>query len=140
MVTKNTIFVLGPALSTSDGGSISVRFVKGIVEGSKAASGPPIICDVRDVARAHVLAAEIPNAKGRHFVSQPGAVLPEAMAAAIRGSVRDAGFEEEAALVPKAEAPQGETGKARIDASRTVNELGVFLRFSEETLRDAARP
>jgi len=63
------------------------------------------------------------------------------MAAAIRGSVRVAGFEEEAALLPKAEAPPaGETGKARIDASRTVNELGVFLRSSEETLRDAARP
>ena len=86
MVTNNDIFVLGPALSASDGGSISVGFVKGIVEGSKAASGPPITCDVRNIARAHVLAAENPSAKGRHFVSQPGAVLPEAMATAIRGS------------------------------------------------------
>ena len=41
---------------------------------------------------------------------------------------------------PQAEAaPEGETGKARIDASRTVEELGVSLRSPEETLRDAAR-
>ena len=86
-------------------------------------------------------AAEDPSAKGRYIFFQSGALLPEAMAAATRGAVRDAGFEDEAALLPKAEAPQaGETGKARIDASRTVNELGVFLRSSEETLRDAARP
>ena len=31
--------------------------------------GTPLICDVRDVARAHVLAAEIPSASGRYIVS-----------------------------------------------------------------------
>ena len=140
LVTINPNFVLGPALSAADGGSISVGYVKGMVEGSSAAGGSLTICDVRDVARAHVVAAEDPGAKGRYIVSQPGAVLPGAIAAAIRGAVRDAGFEAEAALLPEAEAPPaGESGKARIDASRTVNELGVFLRPPEETLRDAAR-
>jgi nucleoside-diphosphate-sugar epimerase len=141
LVTVNPNFVLGPALSAAPdgGGSISVSYIKGMVEG-KAASGSPIICDVRDVARAHVVAAENPDAKGRYIVSQPGAVLPETMAEAIRGAVRDAGFGKEAALLPPAEAsPAGETGKARIDASRTVEELGVSLRSPEETLRDAAR-
>ena len=141
LVTVNPNFVLGPALSAAPdgGGSISVSYIKGMVEG-KAASGSPIICDVRDVARAHVVAAENPDAKGRYIVSQPGAVLPETMAEAIRGAVRDAGCGKEAALLPPAEAsPAGETGKARIDASRTVEELGVSLRSPEETLRDAAR-
>jgi nucleoside-diphosphate-sugar epimerase len=135
LVTVNPNFVLGPALSAAPdgGGSISVSYIKGMVEG-KAASGSPIICDVR------VVAAENPDAKGRYIVSQPGAVLPETMAEAIRGAVRDAGFGKEAALLPPAEAsPAGETGKARIDASRTVEELGVSLRSPEETLRDAAR-
>ena len=142
LVTVNPNFVLGPALSAAPdgGGSISVSYVKGMVEGSRAASGSPIICDVRDVARAHVVAAENPEAKGRYIVSQPGAVLPEAMAEAVRSAVRDAGFAREAALLPPAEAaPAGETGKARIDARRTVEELGVLLRSPEETLRDAAR-
>lgn len=139
LVTINPNFVLGPALSAADSGSISVGYIKAMVEG-KAAGGSPIICDVRDVARAHVVAAEDAKAKGRYIVSQPGAVLPEAMAAAVRGAVRDAGFAKEAALLPQAEAaPEGETGKARIDATRTVDELGVSLRSPEETLRDAAR-
>lgn len=140
LVAVNPNFVLGPALSSADGGSLSVGYVKAMVEGSKPASGSPIICDVRDVARAHVVAAENPEAKGRYIVSQPGAFLPEAMAAAIKGAVRDAGFDEEAAALPAPEAPPvGETGKARIDSSRTIGELGVALRPPEETLRDAAR-
>ena len=38
--------------------------VQGLLEG-QAPSGTPIICDVRDVARAHILAAETPSASGR---------------------------------------------------------------------------
>ena len=140
LVAVNPNFVLGPALSSADGGSLSVGYVKAMVEGSKPASGSPIICDVRDVARAHVVAAQNPEAKGMYIVSQPGAFLPEAMAAAIKGAVRDTGFDEEAAALPAPEAPPvGETGKARIDSSRTIGELGVALRPPEETLRDAAR-
>ena len=136
----NPNFVLGPTLATDPGGSISVNYVKAMVEGAKPASGSPIICDVRDVARAHVVAAEDPDAKGRYIVSQPGAVLPAEMAAAIKEAVADAGFAEEAARLPAAEAPpKGETGRARIDASRTAKELGVSLRSPAETLRDAAR-
>ena len=38
--------------------------MQGIVEGGKIEGGP-IICDVRDVAAAHILAAETPSASGR---------------------------------------------------------------------------
>jgi nucleoside-diphosphate-sugar epimerase len=34
-----------------------------------AIGGPWRLCDVRDVARAHVLAAETPGASGRYIVS-----------------------------------------------------------------------
>ena len=36
--------------------------VQAILEGTSAPEGTPIICDVRDVARAHVLASELPLA------------------------------------------------------------------------------
>ena len=42
--------------------------VQAWVEG-KAQSGAPVFADVRDVARAHVLAAETPAAKGRYIVA-----------------------------------------------------------------------
>ena len=35
----------------------------------------PWVCDVRDIARGHIRAAEIPEAKGRHLVTQ-GATVP----------------------------------------------------------------
>ncbi len=43
--------------------------VQGIAEG-KPVEGTPLICDVRDVAMAHILAAETPSATGRYIVSQ----------------------------------------------------------------------
>lgn len=36
-------------------------------------------CDVRDVARAHVLAAEVPSAKGRYLVSHDRTVSDKAV-------------------------------------------------------------
>ena len=42
---------------------------QGLAEG-KPAQGTPLICDVRDVAAAHVAAAETPSASGRYIVSQ----------------------------------------------------------------------
>ena len=46
-----------------------------LVEGSPA-SFAPVLCDVRDVARAHVLAAEMPSASGRYIVSAQKATAP----------------------------------------------------------------
>jgi nucleoside-diphosphate-sugar epimerase len=42
--------------------------VQGWLEGG-AQSGAPVFADVRDVARAHVLAVEVPEAKGRYIVA-----------------------------------------------------------------------
>ncbi|KAK9807370.1 hypothetical protein WJX73_008107 [Symbiochloris irregularis] len=58
-------FILGPPLSPHAEG-VSFEWMKALLEGQPP-SGTPIICDVRDVARAHVLAAETPSASGRYI-------------------------------------------------------------------------
>ena len=44
--------------------------VQSLLEG-KTEELPARVCDVRDVARAHVRAIEEPSASGRHIISQP---------------------------------------------------------------------
>jgi nucleoside-diphosphate-sugar epimerase len=57
----------GPIISEQQAGGVSVGFMKGILESeaSKNFKGSWIVNDVRDVAAAHILAAENPAAKGR---------------------------------------------------------------------------
>lgn len=75
LVTVLPNFVLGPMVSTRVDG-LSVGFIKGWLEG-KASDGPALVCDVRDVAAAHVLAVENPAAKGRYIVSNAHAMSPK---------------------------------------------------------------
>ncbi len=56
---------------------------QGLIEG-KAAEGTPIICDVRDVAAAHVAAAETPAASGRYIVSQRAPITPRVVSEVYR--------------------------------------------------------
>ena len=44
--------------------------MQSLLEG-KTEELPARVCDVRDVARAHVRAIEEPSASGRHIISQP---------------------------------------------------------------------
>ena len=62
--------------------------VQGIVEG-KPVEGTPLICDVRDVANAHVLAAETPSASGRYIVSQGTPVTATYLSKVLRVSLRN---------------------------------------------------
>jgi nucleoside-diphosphate-sugar epimerase len=59
--------VQGPVLSGDQSGGVSVGFMKGILESppDKEFEGSWTVVDVRDVAAAHLLAAEKPQAKGR---------------------------------------------------------------------------
>jgi hypothetical protein len=50
------------------------------VEGA-AQSGAPVFADVRDVARAHVLAAENPSASGRYIVANSHSTPPSHISA-----------------------------------------------------------
>ncbi len=70
LVVINPSFVMGPALSKiSDSGSLA--FLKDFLSG-KMRSGVPAIdfgyVDIRNVAKAHILAASLPNAEGRNII------------------------------------------------------------------------
>ncbi len=60
--------------------------MQGIAEGAPA-QGTPLICDVRDVARAHVLAAETPSASGRYIVSHRAPLTATALSKALQVSL-----------------------------------------------------
>jgi len=57
----------GPVISPEQSGGVSVGFMKGILESpaDKDFDGSWTVVDVRDVAAAHLLAAERQAAKGR---------------------------------------------------------------------------
>ena len=52
----------------------AVQNLQGLLEGTKD-SLMPWVCNVRGTVRAHIRAAEMPAAKGRHIVSQ-GSTVP----------------------------------------------------------------
>ena len=71
LLVINPSFVLGPALSDRSD-STSVNFMRDMVNGRFATGCPPFyfgVVDVRDVARAHILAGFTPGASGRHITS-----------------------------------------------------------------------
>ena len=49
--------------------------LQGLIEGTNK-EVTPWVCDVRDIARAHVLAAEVPTAKGRYGRQSAGTTRP----------------------------------------------------------------
>ena len=57
--------------------------MQGVAEGT-ALQGTPLICDVRDVARAHVVAAEEPSASGRYIVSHRAPLTATALSKALQ--------------------------------------------------------
>ena len=44
--------------------TVHILIMQGLIEGTND-TVTPWVCDVRDIARAHVLAVEVPSAKGR---------------------------------------------------------------------------
>jgi nucleoside-diphosphate-sugar epimerase len=120
-------FVMGPPLSRAARGSTSVGWFKAWVEGG-AHAGCATICDVRDVARAHILAAETPTANGRYIVAA-GPAPPQDVARWLGERFPGAAF-----AAPAAEAPAG----PGVDASRARRDLGLALTPVRETLLDMA--
>jgi len=72
LVVINPSFVMGPSLTKATE-SESLTFMKDMLKG-KFAMGAPDLCfgfvDVRDVAKAHVLAGEKMDAEGRHLLAE----------------------------------------------------------------------
>jgi dihydroflavonol-4-reductase len=74
LVVINPALVVGPAV-TADPTSESFANVRKMVDGTSRFGAPRIcfgIVDVRDVARAHIAAAYLPEAGGRHILAAEG--------------------------------------------------------------------
>ncbi|HBH24114.1 MAG TPA: diaminohydroxyphosphoribosylaminopyrimidine deaminase [Cytophagales bacterium] len=70
LVVINPGFVMGPSLSKRID-SASVSFIKALVDGTYKSGAPELhfgFVDVRDVAKAHILAGFKPEATGRHIL------------------------------------------------------------------------
>ncbi|KAK9809645.1 hypothetical protein WJX73_010739 [Symbiochloris irregularis] len=86
------------------------------------------VADVRDVARAHILAAELPQAKGRYIVSSADTVPISAM------------YNYLSQRFPRYKYPtkEVEPSKPFFDVSKVKKELGLSFTPVHESLQDAA--
>ncbi|MBN1605778.1 MAG: NAD-dependent epimerase/dehydratase family protein [Polyangiaceae bacterium] len=101
LVTINPSFVVGPSLSARVDGT-SVDLMLQFVDGRAQAGLPDLrlgVVDVRDVARAHLLAASVPDAEGRHIVSNQVLSFPEI--AALLREIYDGRYPIPTRTVPK---------------------------------------
>ncbi len=76
LVTILPNFIMGPVLSAALPDPTSVGFLKAWLEGTPSSGEIVFAPDVRDVARAHLLAALSPVASGRYIVSDDAAASP----------------------------------------------------------------
>ena len=126
LITILPNFIMGPPIGRRTD-SISVGYLKGWLEGT-ASTGSITFTDVRDVARAHVLAAESASAHGRYIVSQATSADPAVISAALRR--RFPGL-----AIPEGERLPAET---TIDNSKAERELGLHLTPLETSFVDMA--
>ena len=128
LVTILPNFIMGPALSAALPDPTSVGFLKSWLEGTPSTGSITYAPDVRDVARAHILAATMPAAAGRYIVSETTSASPAFISATLRER-----FPEY--LIPEGEELPAET---TIDNSKAARELGLQLTPLAVTLVDMA--
>lgn len=152
LVVINPSFVMGPGINPS-GASESFAFMKQLGDGSLKSGVPNFgvgVVDVRDVSQAHLAAAFVPSANGRHIVSGHNASFPE-MAAVLRRRY-GAAFPFPKKTLPKwlvwlvgPLADRSVTRKIvarnvdlpwRADHGKSVRELGMSYRSLTESLTD----
>ncbi|MCP4441124.1 MAG: aldehyde reductase [Aureispira sp.] len=152
LVVINPGFVLGPSLSNRKD-STSTDFMCSMLGGDFKTGTPALVfgvVDVRDVAKAHVLAGTIPTAKGRHILSASSYSMLE-LADFLRKNYGDR-------KLPKKELPKfliymagpltaGLSWKyinknvgypLLFDNSYSIKDLGIQYREIETTLNDQA--
>jgi nucleoside-diphosphate-sugar epimerase len=149
LVVLNPALVMGPAL-TAHSQSGSIAAFKQLVDGSARPGVPRVavpLVDVRDVARAHLLAAATPTAHGRYLLVANTTSLLE-MAEALRPTYPQL-------PLPPREMPKWLTWliapfvglrrsfvarnvgyPLKFDNTRSREELGVVYRPLQETLLD----
>lgn len=125
LVTILPEFIMGPIISARTDGT-SVGYMKVWAEGT-AQSGAPVFADVRDVAKAHVLAAENPAASGRYIVANPLSTPPQDITTWLQDSFPEFEFEEPGSK---------EESTAVVDSSRVQKELGLVLTPVRSTIVD----
>eukprot|EP00877_Chromochloris_zofingiensis_P003091 jgi/Chrzof1/12783/Cz07g07130.t1 len=128
LVTINPDFVWGPPISANAGDATSMNLLRDWMEGKEGAMWPNRTIDVRDVARAHILAATTPSAQGRYLLSE-GKQYPSQY-----------GVDVFKRRFPQFQFPKGEDGKIQetVDNSKVQKELGLPIRPAEETWIDQA--
>jgi len=134
LVTIHPGFVFGPAPTPKLNG-VSLQYMIDILQGKYANGAPPLyrngVVDVRDVAHAHILAMEKPNAKGRYICA----------------SRSQAGIFEIAQIVEKNIPGKYNVPKKLLDPtkgpringtdhSKIINELGLEFTPFETTIMD----
>jgi nucleoside-diphosphate-sugar epimerase len=140
LVTINPTLVLGPVFGTRvDGTSVStiVKLMDGtfVKEGGAPPNSVPCV-DVRDVAKAHVEAAERPEATGRFIVSSRDPYTNEEYAAALLKANPD--LKDQIALKHRESAtplpPQW-----GVDTTKAETVLGIKFIPMEKTLADMSK-
>lgn len=126
LVTILPEFIMGPVISRRTDAT-SLGYMKAWVEGS-AQSGAPVFADVRDVARAHILAAEKPGASGRYIVANSHSTPASDISAWLQERFPDCEF------------AAGEAGQAeeKVNNGRVQRELGLAITPVKETVQDMA--
>eukprot|EP00884_Botryococcus_braunii_P007145 jgi/Botrbrau1/16431/Bobra.0142s0030.1 len=127
LVTICPNFILGPVISDRVGGT-SVGYMKGLLEGAPA-SGAPVICDVRDVARAHILAMEKASSSGRYIISNRAAVTPDFVVGTLRERFPDYSFPDPKEHIDAVD---------KLSSAKAEAELGLSLTPAKATLVDMA--
>ncbi|XP_071493069.1 uncharacterized protein [Diadema antillarum] len=101
LATINPSLVLGPVLCGTPGTSVDV--IKRIME-----RNPPLllkfnfpVCDVRDVARAHVVAMTLPEAAGHRHIVSPYTLWYSEMSDILAKEFRDKGYKPPTTTAPK---------------------------------------
>ncbi|KAF1958442.1 NAD(P)-binding protein [Byssothecium circinans] len=109
---------------------------EGVLAGEMPDNGVPLYVDVRDVAYAHVLAIDAPDAGNQRFLITAGAVTSQQIADILRSEVPGA----------DKRTPKGEPGKNRLaddaysaDTTKVRSVLGLTFRSAKETLADLGR-
>ncbi|ALC82954.1 MULTISPECIES: NAD-dependent epimerase/dehydratase family protein [Bacillus] len=150
LVTINPSFILGPSL-TKRADSTSISTILDLLKGTYKTGVPKLffgMVDVRDTAKAHILAAFTENASGRYIISGKEASVFD-MAKILEGK-----FPDQYAL-PKREVPKplmwliaptlGFTRKyvstnvghsLKLNNSKSIKDLGMNYRSLEATLID----
>jgi dihydroflavonol-4-reductase len=126
----NPSFIIGPPRMPRRTGE-SLSFMRAFLDGGVPHRGDSPIADIRDVARAHILAAELPAAAGKRFlISTPGAVRNAEVARLLAAKFPELGISD-----------LGEPAPVRRELFRSKNTgsiLGLHVRPHRESVLDMA--